>query len=101
MTATVKLYTDFTGRIRDASEQSCELLNIASVRSALNRKLPLYFVENRHRVVEMMDAARRGLSKQVLTAVQNGRTRLRVIVEAHRVRSEHHELLEWVVRRID
>jgi hypothetical protein len=97
----MKLYTDLAGHIREASEQSCELLNIASVRAALNRKLPLYFVENRHRVVEMMDAARRGFSKQVLTAVQNGRTRLRVIVEAHRIRSGHQELLEWVVRRID
>jgi hypothetical protein len=97
----MKLYTDLAGHIREVSEQSCELLNIASVRSALNRKLPLYFVENRHRVVEMMDAARRGFSKQVLTAVQNGRTRLRVIVEAHRIRSGHQELLEWIVRRID
>lgn len=97
----MKLYTDLTGRISAVSEQACELLDIASVRSAFKRKLPLYFVENRHRVIEMMEDASRGFSKQVLTAVQNGRRRLRVVVEAHRVSSDQQDVLEWVVRPID
>ena len=101
MTAPMKLYTDLSGRIREASEQACELFDIASVRSAINRKLPLCFIENRHRVIEMMEAAGQGFSKQVLTAVQNGGRRLRVVVEAHRVSSGDQDLLQWVVRRLD
>ena len=97
----MKLYTDLSGRISAVSEQACELLNIASVHSAFKRKLPLYFVENRHRVIEMMEEASCGFSKQVLTAVQNGRHRLRVVVEAHRISSDQQDLLEWVVRPID
>ena len=101
MLTSVKLYTDLTGRIREVSEPSCVLLNIASVRSALNRSLPLYFIRNRHRVVEMMEAASLGFSKQVLTVVRTGRRHLRVVVEAHRIRVGQHELLEWMIRPLD
>ena len=96
------VYTDLTGRIREASEQACDLLGIPSARLAVNRKLPLFFVENRHRVVELMDAARGGLSMQVPTVVQALKGgRRRVVIEIHRIGSIHQDLLEWVVRPLD
>ena len=95
------LYTDLTGCIRQASEHACELFGTAPER-LVSRKLPLFFVENRHRVIEMMEAAAGGLSMQVPTVLQALKgPRRRVLIEIHRIGSVHQDLLEWVVRPLD
>lgn len=96
------IYTDLTGRIREASQQACDLLGIASGAAAVKHKLPLFFVENRHHTLELMSAAASGLSMQMTTVVQGlkGRRR-RVSVEIHRIGSVHQDLLEWVVLPLD
>lgn len=96
------VYTDLAGRIRKASDQASELLGIVPARLAGNPKLPLFFVENRHRVLEMMSAAAAGGTMQMPTTLQglNGRRR-RVIVTVHRIGSAHQDLLEWELLPLD
>ena len=92
------VYTDLTGRIREASDQASELLGIVPARLAVNRKLPLFFVENRHRVLEMMSAAAAGVTMQMPTIMQGLKGhRRRVIVTVRRIGSLHQDLLEWEV----
>lgn len=95
------IYTDLTGGIREASPQACELLGV-DVHLAAKRKLPLFFVENRHHLLELMSAAAVGMSMQMPTTVQGLRgKRRRVLVEIHRIGSVHQDLLEWVVMPLD
>lgn len=94
----MKVYTDLTGRIREASDQACELLGVPKARLAVNRKLPLFFVENRHRVLEMMSAAAAGVTMQMPTIMQGLKGRRRqVLVTVQRIGSAHQDLLEWEV----
>jgi PAS domain-containing protein len=99
----VTIYTDLTGRIREASEQACELLGVAASHLAVTRKLPLFFVENRHQLLELMSAAAGGLTMmQMPTIIQGLRGgRRRVLVEIHRIGSVHQDLLEWVLVPVD
>lgn len=96
------IYTDLTGRIREASQQACDLLGIASATAAVKHSLPLFFVENRHHTLELMSAAASGLSMQLTTVLQGLKGRRRPVrVEIHRIGSAHQDLLEWVVVPLD
>lgn len=92
------IYTDWVGRIRQASEEACRLLGI-SPRAAKTRSLIMFFCENRLAVVEMMIAATGGAPIEFTSRIRTlaGGSARPVSVQVCRVGGAQHELLEWTL----
>ena len=92
----MQIYTDFDGLIRGASDAGCSLLGVATEGAAVKRKLPLFFVQDRPQIFDMMGAASSGLPMHFASLFQGLRgPRRKVAVKVHRVGDAAHNLLEW------
>ena len=93
---TMQIFTDATGRIREASAAACALLELPSPRTAVNRSLILFFYENRECVVQLNIAAAGGPATHFLGLIQS-LTGCRKRVTVTVARTPQDELLRWTL----
>lgn len=96
------IYTDWVGRIRQASREACAALGI-SPRASKKRSLIMFFSENRRAVAEMMIAATGGTPMRFTAAIRSlaGGSIRPVSVQICRVGGAQHDVLEWTLSVAD